>query len=117
MASYTTAVNALEDVTSGQTLAEAGGVGHAAVENRQNAALEALAAFLDAGGDVYTIHQLDDRSWSADVPSRTTSGQRVELRGWDDPADVTNGVDTPANLTDLDVWLDMGEYGITEPWA
>lgn len=47
MASYTSDVNALEDVTSGQTLAEAGGVGHAEVENRQNTAVESVASFLD----------------------------------------------------------------------
>lgn len=47
MASYTAAVDALTDVTAGQTLAEAGGDGHAAVENRQNAAARELAAFLD----------------------------------------------------------------------
>ena len=45
--SYDTEIAALADVTSGQTLAEAGGVGHAAVENRQNAALRKLAEFLD----------------------------------------------------------------------
>ena len=45
--SYDSEIAALADVTSGQTLAEAGGVGHAAVENRQNAALRKLAEFLD----------------------------------------------------------------------
>ena len=47
MASYTAAVDALTDVTAGQTLAEAGGDGHATVENRQNQAARELAAFLD----------------------------------------------------------------------
>ena len=50
MATYDTEIAALADVTSGQTLAEAGGVGHAAVENRQNAAARALAAYLDSLG-------------------------------------------------------------------
>ena len=62
------------------------------------------------------VHQLDDRSWSADVPSRSADDPRYELRGWDDPADATNGIDTPANLTDLDVWLDLNQFGIAPPW-
>lgn len=116
MASYTDEINALADVTSGQTLDEAGGVGHAAVENAQNAAIRAVGGHLD--GDYPTvIHQLDDRSWSADVPARTDDQPRIELRGWDDPSDATNGVDTPANIDDLDVWLDMSDYGITAPWT
>ena len=50
MATYDTEIAALADVTAGQTLAEAGGVGHAAVENRQNDAARALAAYLDSLG-------------------------------------------------------------------
>ena len=63
------------------------------------------------------VHQNDDRSWSADVPSRATDEPRYELRGWDDPADAANGIETPANLTDLDVWLDLNEFGIAPPWG
>ena len=50
MATYDTEIAALADVTPGQTLAEAGGVGHSEVENRQNAAARALAAYLDSLG-------------------------------------------------------------------
>ena len=50
MASYTAAITALVDVTAGQTLAEAGGDGHAAVENRQNAAVRDVATYLDGLG-------------------------------------------------------------------
>ena len=50
MATYDTEIAALADVTAGQTLAEAGGVGHAEVENRQNAAARALATWADGIG-------------------------------------------------------------------
>ena len=62
------------------------------------------------------IHQLGDRSWSADVTSRSADEPRYELRGWDDPEDATNGVDGATNITDLDVWLDLNEFGIAPPW-
>ena len=63
-----------------------------------------------------TIHQLSDRSWSSSVPSRDPADPRVELRGWDDPEDETNGVTGRENITDLDVWLDLNEFGIAPPW-
>ena len=62
------------------------------------------------------VHQLADRSWSHEVPARDAESPRYELRGWDDPADATHGIATPANLDDLDVWLDLNDYGITPPW-
>ena len=58
MASYTAAVDALVDVTAGQTLADAGGDGHAEVENRQNQAARDIAAFLDTGGPVTSVNGL-----------------------------------------------------------
>ena len=63
------------------------------------------------------LHQLDDRSWSAAVPERDPDDPRVELRGWDDPEDETNGVTGRENITDLDVWLDLNEFGIAPPWG
>ena len=49
-------IDALSDVSPGQTLAEAGGIGHSAVENNQNAALRALAEFVDAEGPVTSVN-------------------------------------------------------------
>lgn len=54
--SYAAEIAALVDVTSGQTLAEAGGAGHAAVENRQNAALRGISTFLDTGSPVTSVN-------------------------------------------------------------
>ena len=68
-------------------------------------------------GEVTTVlHQLDDRSWSGSVPARTAGQPRLEFRSWDDPEDVINGVVGKENITDLDVWLDLNQFGIAPPW-
>ena len=107
--SYDSEIAALADVTSGQTLAEAGGVGHAAVENRQNAALRELAAYLDVRGTAKALRIVETATgvWSADPPARTAGQYPCEFVGWSDPADVTNGVDTPANINDTDIWTQV----------
>jgi len=66
---------------------------------------------------VTTLHQLDDRSWSAAVPARGPSDQRIEVIGWDDPLDPTFGpVNGAANMTNLDRWLNPADRGIAAPW-
>lgn len=43
--------------------------------------------------------------WTADAPSRVDGEQKIIFIGVSDPADVTNGVDTPANINPTDIWL------------
>ena len=111
MATYDTEIAALADVTAGQTLAEAGGVGHAAVENRQNDALRAVAGHLDVTGNVsvgLTIVELSVGVWSADAPAGRVDGQfpilfvPYDADSPTDPADATNGIATPANIRSWD---------------
>ena len=45
--------------------------------------------------------------WSADPPSRTVGQYPCHFVGWSDPADVTNGVTTPANIVDTDLWTQV----------
>ena len=83
--SFEAEIAALTDVTAGQTLAEAGGDGHAAVENNQNAALRAVANFLDTGSPVTSVNgdtgavTLDAADVDA-VPE--TAG--IQYRTWND---------------------------------
>ena len=99
MATYDTEIAALQDVTSGQTLAEAGGVGHAAVENRQNAAARALAAYLNSGDIQYREY---DAGWPlrGDLPDGT-------LVMWikRDPNDPDPPINADYALTGVDIAL------------
>lgn len=45
--------------------------------------------------------------WSADVPARTEGENPCVFVGWSDPADVTNGITTPANINDTDRWVQV----------
>ena len=65
---------------------------------------------LDAAFPTYsglTIVETATGVWSADPPARTVGQYPVEFIGWSDPADVTNGVDTPANINDTDIWTQV----------
>jgi len=65
---------------------------------------------IDAAFPTYsalTIVETATGVWSADPPSRTEGQYPVEFVGWSDPADVTNGVDTPANINNTDIWTQV----------
>ncbi len=111
MASYTAAVDALTDVTAGETLdAAGGGLGHAEVENRQNQAARDLAAYLDttdvlATANVgYTIVEITAGVWSGDAPAGRSNGANpiwfipLDPDNPTNPSDPTDGIDTPANI-------------------
>jgi hypothetical protein len=106
--SYSAEIAALTDITSGQTLAEAG---HAARHNELNDAARALAGRLDMLGTAaaLTIVELSGGGWSADAPAGRTDGQFpitfVPLDPADpsDPGDATVGIDTPANIRSWDL--------------
>ena len=113
MASYDSAVAALTSIGAGQTLAEAG---HADRHNQGNAASEALAAYLDAleaaaptANVGLTLVETALGVWSGDAPPGRTGGANpilfVPLSATEptDPADATNGIDTPDNIRDWDI--------------
>ena len=111
--SYAAEIAALTDITAGQTLAEAG---HANRHNQANDALRALATALDGELNVtlppqagLTIIETATGTWSGDAPVRTAGVNPIEFRGWSDPADATNGITTPANIRDTDIWTVLPE--------
>ena len=89
-------IDALSDVSPGQTLAEAGGIGHSAVENNQNAALRALAEFVDAEGPVTSVNgetgavTLDADDVAA-VPAASGFVYREYDGGWPERGTVPSG--------------------------
>lgn len=55
----------------------------------------------------FVIIELSPGVWSADVPVRAPGEYPIEFRGVNDPRDVTNGVDSPANINNHDTWVDL----------
>lgn len=51
-----------------------------------------------------TIVETATGVWSADAPVRTAGVNPIRFIGADDPADPTNGINTPANINDFDTW-------------
>jgi hypothetical protein len=45
--------------------------------------------------------------WSADAPARAAGVNPITFVGVSDPADPTNGIDTPANINDKDEWIPL----------
>lgn len=51
-----------------------------------------------------TIVETATGVWSADAPARVAGVNPIRFIGADDPADPTNGIDTPANISSFDTW-------------
>ena len=51
-----------------------------------------------------TIVETATGVWSADAPARAAGVNPIRFIGVDDPADPTNGINTPANIGQFDTW-------------
>lgn len=54
-----------------------------------------------------TIVETSVGLWSGDAPARTAGVNPITFVGLTDPADVTNGIATPANINERDRWVQL----------
>lgn len=78
--------------------------GFSTFEDSVETEIAATAEPLYGGG---TIVELTTGVWSYDAPARTAGDYPIVFVGWSDPADVTDGITTPANINDTDRWVQV----------